>query len=385
MGQLIKSWLFWLEGRWLAPAYGGGVLLGLAIAFLGAAVNTMAGWLYAISGAMMAIALVSLWLPPRNLQDIRVQRASIPPVSVGDTLTLTVLLENPTASAKVLLKVQDYLPVRLGEPAETAIAAILPRSQWPWQHSCQPQRRGVYRWDTVFLRTAAPLGLFWCRRAHSVPACAIVYPQILPLQRCPLIEEFGISAGQRQRAPRQTVQASDGLTRALRPYRWGDPIRLIHWRTSARYGELRVRELEQSSSDSQILIALDASSDRWSEDAFESAVVAAASLYSFSLQRQLPVTLWLPHTGTRHRKHDVLTALAEVMPNPATSRPLPNHALIWLSPGGASPQKLPPGSLWVCWPQNDDRHSPRQGVEPALTIRPESAGRSLLAQLQDSR
>jgi hypothetical protein len=38
--------------------------------------------------------------------------------------------------------------------------------------------------------------------------------------------------------------ATEGITRALRPYRWGDPIRLVHWRTSARFGDLRIRELE---------------------------------------------------------------------------------------------------------------------------------------------
>jgi uncharacterized protein (DUF58 family) len=52
-------------------------------------------------------------------------------------------------------------------------------------------------------------------------------------------------------------QATEGITRSLRPYRWGDPTRLIHWRTSARYGELRVRELEKVTTDQEVLIGLD--------------------------------------------------------------------------------------------------------------------------------
>jgi len=39
-------------------------------------------------------------------------------------------------------------------------------------------------------------------------------------------------------------RASQGLTRNLRQYRQGDSTRLIHWKTSARLGELQIRELE---------------------------------------------------------------------------------------------------------------------------------------------
>jgi len=53
----------------------------------------------------------------------------------------------------------------------------------------------------------------------------------------------------------QRFQTTEGLTRSLRPYRLGDPTRLIHWRTSARYGELRVRELEVMTGGKKLLSA----------------------------------------------------------------------------------------------------------------------------------
>ncbi|MEB3267663.1 MAG: DUF58 domain-containing protein, partial [Leptolyngbya sp.] len=140
-----------------------------------------------------------------------------------------------------------------------------------------------------------------------------------------------------------------GLTRALRPYRWGDPSRLIHWRTSARYGELRIRELEQLTADNQVLLALDVSPG-WRADDFEAAVSAAASLYLYGLQHRLAIALWMAHTGRLQAQHQVLTALAAVMPQtvPHPAR-FPRQGLLWLSP-----QPYPPGipeGAWLRWGQ----------------------------------
>lgn len=357
----------WLEKHWVAPAYAGGLLLGLAIAFFGAAVNSMAGWLYAISGIMMAVAIVNIWSSPRSLRGLQVNREPVRPASVGEPLAVTLTVENQTARPKVLLQLRDQVPPQFGTSPETAIAAIPPYKQYSWAYTCHPTRRGIYHWQTLALRTAAPFGLFWCQRPYAAPAHVTVYPQILPLSRCPLIDQMGVSTGMRWQTLRQSQNANEGLTRAVRPYRWGDPMRLIHWRTSARHGELRVRELEELTADNQVLIGLD-TSDRWSNAAFESAVVAAASLYIYSLQHQLSVALWLPHTGVLQNKHTILSALAEVMPGQSQPHSrLPTQPMIWLGPSGQVPQSLPPTSLWVQWLVG--KANPSTSVlRPALTI-----------------
>jgi len=360
-----QTWLTRLERRWVAPAYAGGVLLGLSIALLGAAVNSMAGWLYAMGGVMIAIALINIWAAPRSLQGLQVQRQPIRPISVGESLAAEITIENPTARAKVLLQVRDQVPTALGEPPETAIATLAPHQSHRWTYTMQPIQRGIYHWDTVTLRTAAPFGLFWCQRPRAAATHATVYPQILPLTHCPLIDQMGIAEGTRWQAYRQAQQATQGLTRAMRPYRWGDPTRLIHWRTSARYGDLRVRELEEQTADNQVIIGLD-TRDRWHPDAFEDAVTAAASLYVYSLRQQLAVTLWLPHTGLLQNRHGVLSALAEVMPGQPQVQRLPAQPLIWL--GTAAPPQLPLGSMWVQWPARAATTPAPTASSPALTI-----------------
>ncbi len=48
--NLIKRINNWVESHWATPAFSGWIILGIALAFFGAATNTMAGWLYVLSG-----------------------------------------------------------------------------------------------------------------------------------------------------------------------------------------------------------------------------------------------------------------------------------------------------------------------------------------------
>jgi uncharacterized protein (DUF58 family) len=378
--MLVESLVRWLETRWVAPAYAGGVLLGLAIAFFGAAINSMAGWLYAISGTMLAIVLVSLWSPPRTFKGLQIHRHPIRPVCVGEPLSVEILLENTTLRPKVLLQARDDVPSQLGQVPTVGISSIAAQKQHRWTYTCYPTHRGLYHWQTLTLRTAAPFGLFWCRRSQLAAAHATVYPNVLPLTHCPLIDQMSMASGIRWQTSQQAQDANEGLTRAVRPYRWGDPTRLIHWRTSARYGELRVRELEELTADNQVLIGLD-TGDRWTEDGFESAVVAAASLYIYSLRRQLSVAVWLPHIGVLQTKHTVLSALADVMPGQVSqgSR-FPAQPMVWLSSDAAAPQSLPSGSVWLRWQMAADSVSDSLR-RPTFTI---TLSQPLEEQLQSS-
>ncbi|MBW4651514.1 MAG: DUF58 domain-containing protein [Kaiparowitsia implicata GSE-PSE-MK54-09C] len=355
LGTRWQSFHSWLETRWVAPAYSGWVILGLALFFFAAATNTMAGWLYAISGVMVALLLAGAWLPGRSLRRLAVKRDSISPVSVGESLTAVLWIDNPTRTPKLLLQGRDWAESELGGQEAVAIAQLPAQQSYRWQYQRLATRRGVYQWAQVDLRTAAPLGLFWSRRSHQVPARAIVYPTVLPLTHCSLLDTLG-----RNNSPvlqRQTLakDGTEGVTRTLRPYRWGDPTRLIHWRTSARYGELRVRELETFTDWQDVIIALDNSAD-WDQDAFEQAVVAAASLYFYAQRRGLPVGLWTAYggllsgraTATSLPDDDVLLTLAMVNPIQGRSRqPLPPHPLVWLT--ATAETTLPRGSRQVVW------------------------------------
>lgn len=375
----------WLESHWISPGYAGGLLIALSIFFFGAATNTMAGWLYVISGISFALLAIAAVLPQQALLSLQVQRETINPVSVGDDLTLELTIKNSSNQAKTLIQIQDLLPPGLGK-SSTVIELLPAHHSHHWVSYIPTQKRGIYHWLGVNLRTATPLGLFWCSREREVPATAIVYPLVLPLTSCPLIDEMGQEYNPNVYEQRQFQIATEGVTRTLRPYRYGDPTRLIHWRSSARYGEFRVRELETSHGGQEIIIALD-SAFFWNPDDFEQAVIAAVSLYCYACRSQSNVQLWTAKTGLVYGNRVVLHTLADIHSGEDVFvKEPPNFPMIWLTQNPASLTTLPLGSRWLLWPSDsqltNQTHDQIQKLPHlGLEIRPDI---SLQSQLQSS-
>ena len=372
----------WLENRAVTPAYAGWLLSGMTVFFFGSATNTMSGWLYALSGVSLALLGVAAVLPGKSLRSLEVRRRTIEPVSVGDRITVELEIENRAREPKTLLQVVDILPCVLGEPIVRPIEVIDPNTIYRDTYYLEVRQRGVYRWQEVNLRTAAPLGLFWCRRSRRVKAVAVVYPQVLPLSTCPIIDRIGQEDSPQFYNRSRSQTATEGLTRNLRPYRHGDPTRLIHWRTSARYGELRVRELEVAAGGQEIIIALD-SAQAWQPEEFERAVTVAASLYFYASKRLLNVKLWTAGTGLVSGNRVVLETLAAVNAGEDAVENRPKLPIIWLTQNSATLSTLSLGSRWVLWPLATAETGEKMLVKhelPGLEIR---SGRPLELQLQD--
>ncbi|MBD2083319.1 DUF58 domain-containing protein [Leptolyngbya sp. FACHB-17] len=364
----------WLESRWTNPAYSGWLLGGMGLFFFLAATNSMAGWLYIMSGVVFALMAIAAVLSRRTLQGLTLTRRPIQPVSVGEPVTIELLIQNSTRQRKSLIQAEDLIPSVLGSPVQRVVELINPNNSYYWVYQYPATRRGIYRWHEVRLRTAAPLGLFWSRKSFQIDAIALIYPTVLPLQRCPLIDQLGQQNSLQLQAQRP-IPATEGMTRSLRPYRWGDPMRIIHWRSSARYGELRVRELETFTSGREIVVAIDSAAN-WKAEAFEEAVTAAASLYFYGDRQTLPIRLWTAGTGLIRGRSAVLETLAEIQPDEDTQfSPLLDATVIWLTQNPQSLNILPSDSRWVLW--GDQMPS---SVHPGIIVGRE---RSLQSQLQD--
>ena len=374
---MLRRLQSWLENRASSPSYGGLVLLLIAVSFFGAATNTMVGWLYALSGLIFALLALAAILPPRTLKPLQIKRSPIYPVSAGDQLTIELMVKNPTSQPKTLLKIIDQLPNAIGKPAERAIELIPPQETYNWIYTTQARQRGIYHWSEVDLLTATPLGLFWSRRHRQVKATAVIYPLVLPLKRCSLLDTLGEEDSDQFPQEKRFQAATVGLTRGLRPYRRGDSPRLIHWRTSARYGELRVRELELALGGQDVVICL-SSAIAWEEQLFEDAVIAAASLYFYALRSQLNVKLWTAGTGLIQSQQDVLEVLAAVQSQETQQHDPPSLPLIWLTSNPNEAKALPSGSRWIYF-SPEETNAPIASQFSGLTI---NATESLQQQLQ---
>jgi uncharacterized protein (DUF58 family) len=162
-----------------------------------------------------------------------------------------------------------------------------------------------------------PLGLLALSRSHGDVDKVWVYPKVHPLSAVPVGVVRSLD-GRVDRVPHGAITFD-----TLREYVVGDELRHVHWRTTARVGELMVREHVDTSLprlvvllDDRLAAYPDADRDRRA-DSFEAACEAAASVVVVAAREELPVVLRLvsgASAGSGSRSHDTrayLDLLAE--------------------------------------------------------------------------
>lgn len=159
-----------------------------------------------------------------------------------------------------LLTVEDQIeqiaPARKSsqERALTVIDDVAPQHHRSGTYQIKFQQRGHYRIGPTTLSTRYPLNLGLSSRQFPGRSSIIVHPRLGVLtNRCH--ELFRV---ERQGLSRSTARAgvNEGEFFGLRQWHNGDSQRWIHWRTTARLGELSVRQFEQQQR-MQSLILLD--------------------------------------------------------------------------------------------------------------------------------
>ncbi|MEO6467915.1 MAG: DUF58 domain-containing protein, partial [Acidimicrobiia bacterium] len=137
-------------------------------------------------------------------------------------------------------------------------------------------RRGRFAIGPAILGIADPFGLTTRALQIGEPDEIIVRPRLHELRPIP-----GAPGHRRARANRRTVvpvaaPAHDEFL-ALREYAVGDDLRRVHWRSSARIGDLMVRE-DESAWEPRTVLVFDNRLASHSGPSYEAAVEAVASI-----------------------------------------------------------------------------------------------------------
>jgi uncharacterized protein (DUF58 family) len=104
-------------------------------------------------------------------------------------------------------------------------------------------QRGRYRFGPIRLATGFPFGLFWREAACESPATLYVYPRLGRLGRRWVIRHREAFEGSQRRERRAGQLSGDFF--GVRAWQRGDSRRWIHWRSTARRGNLVVRQFER--------------------------------------------------------------------------------------------------------------------------------------------
>lgn len=137
-----------------------------------------------------------------------------------------------------------------------------------------PLRRGWIRFEAVRLLRPDPLGLVHAIATRPAPASLLVLPAV---HAVPAIRHDG---GRRHRPAGAQPVAQVGESQEflqLRDYRPGDPMRRIHWPSSARTGRLVVKETGEEYF-ARVALVVDTFAATGQEAGIETVVGAAASL-----------------------------------------------------------------------------------------------------------
>lgn len=216
-------------------------------------------------------------------------------VSAGAEARVQLRLDNVSRLPTGLLMLQDRVPYVLGPRPRFVLDRVEPGGRREVSYRVRSDLRGRYPLGPLQLRLSDPFGLVELTRSFSAYDTLTVIPRTEPL---PVVRLGGEASGYGDGSRRSLALAGEDDV-IPRGYRRGDDLRRVHWRSTARYGELMVRREEQPQR-SRATVLLDtrrlAFDGAGPDSAFEWAVSGAASTLVHLLEQGFSVRL-LTDTG----------------------------------------------------------------------------------------
>ena len=237
---------------------------------------------------------------------------------VGDRIRVTYTVRNGSRLPKPWLEIHNPTTMPGGLPGRAL--TLRGRAERSWLIRVPLTRRGHFRIEPLHVRTADPFGFFEAAATVGQAVSVVVYPRLeaLPAWRLPSASLEGSHS-----AAVRTLQTTP-LATSVRPYAPGDSMNRIHWRSTARHGEIQVKEFDlEQTADAWIIVDLERGiqAGQGDESTTEAAVRAAAAIADKALAENRAVgmtvngarTAFLPadRGGRQHLKVMQLLAAVE--------------------------------------------------------------------------
>lgn len=282
--------------------------IGVTLAILFAAINTGNNLLYMILACLMGILLVANLLAEWNLRGLRIERQMPSELFAQQPARGRIIIHNSRrmGTAWTLLVTDRVQGVR--EPvAQGRMLRIPPGEKRNLFLSWSFHNRGDAMLRKIRVESSFPFGLVLRWRELDEPIDLLVYPA--PALSILSPSTAGMSQG--NNAPQK--QSRTGELKGMREYVPGDPLRDVHWPTSARTNTPMIR-MRNGHESSLALVTVDPTKPR------EEAISQATGSVLQYLSEGVAVGLSLdgnthpPRIGSRWRHH-LLQLLARAPTN----------------------------------------------------------------------
>lgn len=234
----------------------------------------------AVGGALVILALVSVRGPT---PEISVTRNMEPPrVHVGAEARIHLTITHDRAGRRRSPTMHLLEMVEGTSGVRVSLAPMKPDSRVTTSYRLPTRQRGKVTIGPLLFTRVDGFGLAARTTIDDATATLTVLPPIETLPSIPDGGGYDHPLGVLARPIPANAGDEDFAT--LRPYAAGDDLRRIHWPSSARRGDLLVRQ-DDPPWQGNLTVILDARADHFTEASFESAVTAAASLFHAMAQR----------------------------------------------------------------------------------------------------
>lgn len=295
------------------------IVIGATMAVAGAALGLAAA---CAVGVFMVAIVVSAMLIVAEVPQVRMARVAVPgEVQRGSPAEIRLHFQSMSTKHPRPLTVIETID---DEQRIATIGPITPQGSDHISYAIPTHRRGVVTAGPLVVRRFDPFGLVTADRRFASTCTVSIRPRRYPLRMLP--------TGRNRDLEGPTRERSEGSAsfHQLRAYAPGDDLRRIHWRSTAKTGELLVKQMVDTTRP-ELVVVLDNRRSAIGPDDFENAVDIAASIVGAAEDDDFPISLVfadgtadvdldgqpIPHldrlTAVRLGPADSLARLAEVV------------------------------------------------------------------------
>jgi uncharacterized protein (DUF58 family) len=275
-------------------------------------VGEVLGWHELVVAAVVLtviLAVCALLLIGRTAYDVSLDLTRTR-VVVGERAVGALVLANP--GGRAILPSRVVLPVGAGRGV-FAVQRLAPGQSVEELFAIPTSRRGVLPVGPVSVVRGDPLGLFERVQRRDEPVDLYVHPKTVAFdgQTLGFLRDL-------EGMPATDLSPDDVSFHALREYQPGDDLRHVHWRSTARTGDLMVRQYEETRRSHFVIGLSTASADYRTADEFELGISVAGSLGLRALRDSRRVDVHVPGrtlpAASGKRFLDALAALDQSKP-----------------------------------------------------------------------
>lgn len=248
-----------MRSRMLLPREGMvylGIMLVIAVGALTGGNPDTGNMLLLLFGMMAGPFVLNGWVVVAMLARVKIVRDHPMTAQAGSFFSVEITLQNEKRFlSSRLVEVRDVIiGNRIREEPSVTFVRVGPKEERVGHYELCIAKRGLYQFGPIRISSRFPLGIG--ERGYTIPGLSelLVHPAIGKLLPGWKRRERELAESATRANARQGI--FDDEFHSIREYRPGDSSRAIHWRSSARHGQVMVKE-HQERREADVIVLLD--------------------------------------------------------------------------------------------------------------------------------